>query len=342
MFYNHWKKIFLSLTGFFWAGCGDTSSEAVCLYGPDPNYSNDSESIYSSADMASESSAEQAQAPSSATEPNQSSSSEGGVESSAESAPESSSAAPIGPYKLSWNTAINCKMDYFTTGKCLGYIGSGSGSTSTSTLRDMLVNNRTRTLEELDSLEEELENLSDCAPVYGVPTCYRYEILTHYVCDNDSSYLAGEYLSKDSLIYPFDEYMEKFPLSSNSAESSSSLAEESSSSEKLPTPLCQKTDFNYSNIDNILYEIRSNKLDSVRNATSDLSEEQKECLTSIYVPGSYGCNEKPIARKQVCDGDTIVNPRYQAKLDSTNANLDRQIKACMNEEDTSESSDNDN
>ena len=40
MFYNHWKKIALSLTALFWAGCEDSASEAVCLYGPDPNYSS--------------------------------------------------------------------------------------------------------------------------------------------------------------------------------------------------------------------------------------------------------------------------------------------------------------
>ena len=37
MFRRHWTKVLLALTGFFWAGCDDSSSEAVCLYGPDPN-----------------------------------------------------------------------------------------------------------------------------------------------------------------------------------------------------------------------------------------------------------------------------------------------------------------
>ncbi|MBR2468728.1 MAG: hypothetical protein IKB43_01020 [Fibrobacter sp.] len=27
MFYRHWKKIALALTGFFWAGCGDSTSD---------------------------------------------------------------------------------------------------------------------------------------------------------------------------------------------------------------------------------------------------------------------------------------------------------------------------
>ena len=37
MFRKHWTKIILALTSFFWAGCDDSSTEAVCLYGPDPN-----------------------------------------------------------------------------------------------------------------------------------------------------------------------------------------------------------------------------------------------------------------------------------------------------------------
>lgn len=48
MFYKHWKKIALALTGFFWAGCDDSASSAVCLYGPDPNYSSATENPESS------------------------------------------------------------------------------------------------------------------------------------------------------------------------------------------------------------------------------------------------------------------------------------------------------
>lgn len=39
MFYNHWKKILLALTAFFWAGCDSTSSEAP-LYGVAPCETN--------------------------------------------------------------------------------------------------------------------------------------------------------------------------------------------------------------------------------------------------------------------------------------------------------------
>ena len=52
MFYKHWKKIALTLTALFWAGCEDSASEAVCLYGPDPNYSSPAENPVSSSSEA--------------------------------------------------------------------------------------------------------------------------------------------------------------------------------------------------------------------------------------------------------------------------------------------------
>ena len=52
LFYKHWKKIALTLTALFWAGCEDSASEAVCLYGPDPNYSSPAENPVSSASEA--------------------------------------------------------------------------------------------------------------------------------------------------------------------------------------------------------------------------------------------------------------------------------------------------
>ena len=54
MFYKHWKKIALALTGFFWASCDDSASSAVCLYGPDPNYSSATENPVSSSSEASQ------------------------------------------------------------------------------------------------------------------------------------------------------------------------------------------------------------------------------------------------------------------------------------------------
>lgn len=56
MFYKHWKKIALSLTALFWASCDDSASSAVCLYGPDPNYSDPAENPVSSSSIVEESS----------------------------------------------------------------------------------------------------------------------------------------------------------------------------------------------------------------------------------------------------------------------------------------------
>jgi len=49
MFYKHWKRISLALTGFFWASC-DNSSTTVAppLYGVPPQYSSSSETQGSS------------------------------------------------------------------------------------------------------------------------------------------------------------------------------------------------------------------------------------------------------------------------------------------------------
>lgn len=54
MLYKHWKKFALALTALFWAGCEDSASSAVCLYGPDPNYSSPAENPVSSSSEATE------------------------------------------------------------------------------------------------------------------------------------------------------------------------------------------------------------------------------------------------------------------------------------------------
>ena len=56
MFRKHWTKIILALTSFFWASCDDSSTEAVCLYGPDPNGAFGPPSEELSSDSADESS----------------------------------------------------------------------------------------------------------------------------------------------------------------------------------------------------------------------------------------------------------------------------------------------
>ena len=77
MFYKHWKKIALTLTALFWAGCEDSASSAVCLYGPDPNYSSPAENPVSSSstdDATTSSSSEATEKSSSSVEESSSSS----------------------------------------------------------------------------------------------------------------------------------------------------------------------------------------------------------------------------------------------------------------------------
>ena len=67
MFYKHWKKIALTMTALFWAGCEDSASEAVCLYGPDPNYSSATENPVSSSSETTASSSSEAAKPESSS-----------------------------------------------------------------------------------------------------------------------------------------------------------------------------------------------------------------------------------------------------------------------------------
>ena len=60
MFYKHWKKISLALTGLFWASCETTTTEPP-LYGAPPQYSSSTETQgTSSSEAVSSSSTEQA------------------------------------------------------------------------------------------------------------------------------------------------------------------------------------------------------------------------------------------------------------------------------------------
>ncbi|MBR5692135.1 MAG: hypothetical protein IKX42_00365 [Fibrobacter sp.] len=67
MFYKHWKKIALTLTALFWAGCEDSTSAEECLYGP-PSYYGLPESSDASEDGSSSSEATGSETSSSSSE----------------------------------------------------------------------------------------------------------------------------------------------------------------------------------------------------------------------------------------------------------------------------------
>jgi hypothetical protein len=202
----------------------------------------------------------------------------------------------------------------------------GSGKQSPEEIMDDLENNKTRSIEELNELEDKLEFESlNYGALYGVPSVSTGIKPSKYTCSNDSTYSASVVQGRGSMLYSNKEYEEKFPT-------------------PVPSPLCQKTNFMSNGVTeelgvnksrfvgDMIVEYNTDKqalVDSAKSASSEaLSEAQKQCLDrDITTISAYS---GPIASKQICDGDTIVNPRYQAKLDSNKAFINRQIEKCLN------------
>ena len=134
-------------------------------------------------------------------------------------------------------------------------------------------------------------------------------MVTEYNCSNGKTYTNLRI--KDGLVYTNDEYDSLFNSSSSEASSSSAA----------PSPLCQKTDF--ISKDGAILRSKEEKLDSLVAAGETVSDSLKACVNrSIpYNVGKY-------AKTQICDGDTTVNPHYQAKLDSIREEVDKAIKDC--------------
>lgn len=333
-FRKHWKHFLLSSAAFFWAGCGGDSESiapenedihstqtgdsvligegTVALYGVLPVFDPDSGKITSSDSCGDSCHAE-------------SSSSDSVQSSSSEAAQSSSSTNPFtsmyGTYKLARDTSITCEVSEIQT-----FI-MGSGKMSPKGIMDALENNKTRSIEELIELEDELEFESlGYATLYGVIPTSTGMKPSKYTCSNDSSYTASTHVAADGMLYSNAEYKEKYP-------------------DPVPSPLCQKTGFMSNGtteelgvnkerfVGDMFIEYSTDKAaltDSVKTAKGDtLSDTQKNCLDNeINTLSSY---LGPIASKQICDGDTTVNPRYQARLDSNKAYIQKQINNCLKE-----------
>lgn len=205
-----------------------------------------------------------------------------------------------------------------------------------SGLRNQLENNQTLSIEELSQLEDKLEDISTYIDYrLGSMKCDSSKITLQYQyrCNNNETYSEDEYREKDFLIYSNEEFSQKFPAESQ--DSTPETINDSSTTSVTPSPLCQKTDFTTGfEIQNLFSEVAFNKIDSISKALS----EDNECLSSIQPVKFWSCDENNfescndgflIARKQICDGDTIVNPRYQAKLDSNEAYINKQIEECL-------------
>ena len=340
---KHWKKVLLSSTAFFWASCGgDSESASVTsgannetppdsittpddldgtkidtLYGIRPVYDIDSGAVSSSDACESSSSSEE-------------------VQSSSSEAESSSSYDPSMPYRLASDPSIHCAWENFVgaTFECL------DGQDYQATVRwkkEQLANNQTRTLEQLDSLEDKTKAVLDeyDVPLYGVPsnTCTHRDLGTAvYKCSDGQTYPANFYVDGDKILYTEEEYRAKYPEKFQSS-SSSEPEPESSSSVPPPSPLCQKNDFaTYSEMQEVFEKDMNDLLDSTKNAAgNNLSESDSNCLANVHISRSYA-DVDVLAKKQICDGDTTVNPRYLERIDTHKEYIRKQIKRCLDEE----------
>ena len=331
---KHWKRLLLSSAALFWASCGG-DSESVSAAGGENNEaeatleSSDSVPPESSSGPSTDSTGSSTDSgtgeATSSSDTVESSSSDSVQSSSSEAAQSSSSTNPFtsmyGTYILARDTSITCEVSEIQT-----FI-MGSGKMSPKGIMDALENNKTRSIEELIELEDELEFESlGYATLYGVIPTSTGMKPSKYTCSNDSTYSASTHVGSGGILYSNAEYKEKYP-------------------DPVPSPLCQKTGFMSNGITeelgihresfagDMVIEYSTDKAaltDSVKTAKGDtLSDTQKNCLDNeINTLSSY---LGPIASKQICDGDTTVNPRYQARLDSNKAFIKEQIDNCLKE-----------
>lgn len=337
---KHWKKILLSSTAFFWASCGGDSESVSAtggdnnetppdsivkpddldgiktdtLYGVRPVYDIDSGAVSSSDACESSSSAEE-------------------VQSSSSEAESSSSYDPSMPYTLASDPSIHCAWDIVRGSyECLDGQDHQSGVRWT---KEQLANNQTLTLEELDALEDENDEPFDerYAPLYGIPSnlsCTHLDLgYAVYKCSDGQTYPANFYTDENKFLYTEEEYRAKYPEKFPSS-SSTEPEPESSSSAPPPSPLCQKDDFaTYSEMAEIFTKDKDALLDSAKNAVGDsLSEDKSYCLSDIEISRSYA-DVDVLAKKQICDGDTVVNPHYLERIDKHKEFIRKQIKRCL-------------
>ena len=128
MFYTHWKKIVLALTGIFWASCGgdsnstDSGVDPVCEYGVEVPHESSSSFVEPSSSLV-ETSSNIAESSSSSIEESSSSSIEAYSSSSEALAFSSFSAvyAPQTPCNLTDTAATTCDFDSLFSSKSTEY-----------------------------------------------------------------------------------------------------------------------------------------------------------------------------------------------------------------------------
>jgi len=333
---KHWKKLLLTTTALFWASCTSENENTFPTIGQDtssavePGISSDS-NIESSNENAAESSSSEAKAPSSSSI----------TQSSSSEANPSSSSDGNKPYRLASDPSVTCTPSYINGGKCLDsedfYNARDNILEKIEKHKKILEENQTLTLEQLDSLEEEIieankqwETQTSSYYTNRNSNCVHMDPGTLvYNCSNNKSYeastLATDY--DNHILYTKEEHRAKFP---EKYQSSSSSEPKSSSSATPPSPLCQKSDFATS--DDILEadkNIKKELLDFAKTELgNNLAEKDSICLDRVERTYLYPSTDV-IAKKQTCDGETIVNPRYQQELDSLKASVKKLIDKCI-------------
>lgn len=327
MFYRHWKKIALALTTLFWVSCS-YEDDAQPLYGvaPSQESSSDATTISSS----SEASGSNGTTESSSSNVAQSSSSEGVAGSS-------SSSLAGNQYRLASDPSVICTQSMIGgSGNCL----DGEDIHHwTETRKKMLEENQTRTLAELDSLEDDLYVRFDYgAPEYGVQDDCTHRDLGYavYKCSNNETYSASSFYSdEERTLYTEEEFKAKYPEKFQS----SSSAEPESSSATPPSPLCQKTDFATTNeLVELFEKDKAALLDSVKAEKGEtLSQRDSSCLAHkqelegeiFLMKGNDTYSVNVLAKKQICDGDTTDNPHYLKEIEKIQNFLKQEIRDCI-------------
>ena len=326
---KHWKRLLLTTTALFWASCTSENENTFPTIGQDtphavdPSASSDSH-IESSNENAAESSSSEAKAPSSS--------------SAAES---SSSSLNPNVYRLASNPSVTCTSSYINGGKCLDDDDAKSNKEAIQRKIDeykkTVEENQTLTLEQLDSLEEKtIANVKEWIDVdykaYRTPQshCTHVDLGTLvYKCSNNESYeastLATDY--DNHILYTKEEHKAKFP---EKYQSSSSSKPESSSTTTPPSPLCQKSDF--ATEDDFVKAWEDDKKELLDIAKKELGNNlaEKDSICLDRVENTYlNPATNVIAKKQTCDGETVVNPRYQQELDTLKASIKKLIDKCI-------------
>ena len=300
-------KFFLSVAAIFWASCSDDAQPLYGTIGIDDSAPESSESLKPISSTAIEETSSSSEATSSGT-----------PESSSSTSANNLSSNSAEQYRLANDTSVTCTSEQIIYSECVYLNTKSDRSRTCPSLQADLENNTTRSIEELAKIEDDLENCSDflAEPLYGVPSCmHQARVRFEYKCSDGKTYTNLR--AKDGLVYTEAAYDSLF----NSSSSFTSSSSEASSSSAAPSPLCQKTDFVEKN--EVSKNCINEKLDSLAAADENVTDSVRTCVNRSfrYDVGEY-------ARTQICDGDTTVNPRYQAKLDSIHEKIDQTIDSC--------------